>query len=320
MNKIVKLSVVLLSVFLWCNQSVTAQKSIKEYVVKYNFEKIKKSIAMDVFTRPATQKSFKDGHGKNPYFSSKDQLPDTIALITFHINDLGFSESWRDYFYVYTKFYSVSKSGGNKIANEIQKQTIATLKEQFKKRGAVLLTPNEYLNTPEKIAFYNDEFAPEVSKMGKFLSNFENRKTDISVCASGYRYLDMGASFDYKRSISLGGELANKLGVDAVLSIGIQVQSKKKEVYTRVVKMALHGPNPNPRVDKKYFGQKTGTGYYDGQLYTGGTFVFKKPIKSIDLGKEHVKSMDFEGFDVIFKGFIEKFYEVMNGAIEKVSK
>jgi len=320
MNKIVKLSVVLLSVFLWCSQSVTAQKSIKEYVSKYNIEKIKKSIAMDVFTRPATQKSFKDGHGKNPYFSSKEQLPDTIALITFHINDLGFSESWEDYLYIYTKYYSVSKSGGNKIANEIQKETIAALKAEFKKRGVVLLTPDEYLNTPEKIAFYNDEFAPKVSRMGKFLSNFENRNTDISVCASGYRYLDMGASFDYKRSISLGWELTNKLGVDGVLSIGVEIQSKKKEAYTRLIKMALHGPNPNQRVDKKYFGQKTGTGYYDGQLYAGGTLVFKRSIKTIELGKEQIKSMDFEGFDIIFKSFIEKFYDVIDGAIEKVSK
>ena len=157
--------------------------------------------------------------------------------------------------------------------------------------------------------------------MGKFLSDFENRKTDISVCADYYRYFDIGASFDYKRSISLGSELADKLGVDAVLSIAVLIQSTLKEkAYIKTVKMSLHGPNPNPKVDKKYFGQKTGTGYYDGQLYMGGTFIFKKPIRSIEFDEEQITTLDFDGFDVIFNSFIEKFYDKMYAAITKVSK
>jgi hypothetical protein len=81
----------------------------------------------------------------------------------------------------------------------------------------------------------------------------------------------------------------------------------------------LHGGNPNSKVDKKYMGQKTGTGYYDGQLYVGGTFRFKKPIKSVELGKQHITSMDFKGFEIIFKSFIGKFYDVMNTSISKTS-
>ncbi len=318
MNSILKIFSILL--FILCSQLVFSQKTIKEYVTKYGVEKIKKGVGMDAFTVPATHKSFKDGHGKNPYFSSREQLPDTIALITFHLNDLGFSESWTVAYTTYTKSYSVSEAGGNKIANEIQKQTLEGLKKEFKKRGAVLLTPSEFLDTPEKIAFYNDEFTPEVSKMGKFLSDFESRKTDISVCADNYRYLDVGASFDYKRSISLGSELANKLGVDAVLSVAVLIQTFKKDAYTKAVKMSLNGPNPNPKIDKKYFGQKTGTGYYDGQLYVGGTFIFKKPIKNIEFDEEQITSIDFDGIDVVFNSFIERFYDEMEKAIDKVSK
>ena len=315
MNKIICLIVLLA-----CNSMLFAQKTIQEFVAKTGTEKIKKGILMDAFTVPATHKSFKDGHGKNPYFSSTEQLPDTIALITFHINDLGFTDSWSNDFYIYYKSYAVSKSEGNEIANDIQMQTLEGLKEEFKKRGAVLLIPSEFLDTPEKIAFYNDEFIPQVSKAGKFLSNFENRKKDISVCASDYRYFDMGASFDYKRSISLGGELADKLGVDAVLSIGVLIQTFKKETFTKSVKMSLHGPNPNPKLDKKYVGQKTGTGYYDGQLYAGGTYIFKNPIRTILFRKDEITSINFEGMDVIFNSFIERLYDEMNGAIEKVSK
>lgn len=192
--------------FLSCNQIVFAQKTIKEYVTKNNSEKIKKNILIDAFSKPSTGNAFKDGRGKNPRLSSVDQLPDTIALITFNINDLGAVHvSSGDYSTLIT-YSSVSEAGGNKIANEIHKQTIAKVKEEFKKQGVVLLTPSEYLDSPEKKSFYYTEFTPIVSKMGKFLSNIENRATDISVCADYYRYFDMGAAFDYLRSQSLGFE------------------------------------------------------------------------------------------------------------------
>ena len=177
MNTTIKLLAVLC--FLFYSTNGLSQKSIKEYVEKTSVEKIKKTILMDAFTVPATQKSFKDGHGKNPYFSSKEQLPDTIALITFHITDLGSSESYEAGNYRYTTYYWVSEKGGNMIANEIQKETLESLRAEFKKRGAVLLTPSEFLDTPEKIAFYNNEFTPEVSKMGKFLSNLENKDKEV---------------------------------------------------------------------------------------------------------------------------------------------
>ena len=81
-------------------------------------------------------------------------------------------------------------------------------------------------------------------------------------------------------------------------------------------------PNPNPKLDKKYFGQKNGTGYYEGQLYFGGSFTFKKPIKTIDINFKEKKTnyIKFEGIEVIFSSFIEKYYDEMNKAIDKVSK
>lgn len=274
---------------------------------------------MDAFSKPITQKSFRDGHGKNPYLTSADQLPDTIALITFNINDLGLTTTFSNDYATYTNYYSLSESGGNLVADDIHSKTIAGLKTEFQKRGVVLLTPEEYLNTPEKQAYYYNEFVPAVSKVGKFLSNIENRATDISVCADGYRYFDMGAAFDYLRSESLGAELAQALGVDGVLSVGIEIQSQKKEGYLRAIKMTLHATNPNPKEDKKYIGQKTGTGYYEGQLFAGGGLRFKKPFEVMELGKNQIISMDFEGIDVIFNCFIEKFYDEIDAAINKAS-
>ncbi|NNC85092.1 MAG: hypothetical protein HKN75_03360, partial [Bacteroidia bacterium] len=300
--KFFKFSLILCSVFFI--QPSFAQKTIKEYVNKNDSKKLDKAILVDFMSQPATGKSFRDGHGKGPYFNSKEQLPKKVALITFHINDYGVSYS-NDYGYTrVTTYISVTESGGNQIASAMHNQTIENLKKKFAENRATLLTPKEFLDTPEKKDYYYNQFQPTVSKIGKFLSNFENRATDISVCADDYRYFDMGAAFDYLRSESLGSELAEKLEVDAVLSIGIVIQTQKKEAYVRTFKMALHGPNPIPKEDKKYVGQKTGVGYYNGQIYSGATFAFKKPIPAITLGKNEITGMDFDGLEVIFDEFI----------------
>lgn len=302
-------------IFLFFITNVIAQTPMEEYVKKTGIEKIKKKIVIDPFSKPATQKSFKDGHGKTPYLSSTDQFPDTIALITFHINDLeGIGEGW--------KFGggTVTDSQGNSIANLIHNQTLKSLKEAFKKRGAILLIPQEYLDTEDKINFYYNSFIPEVSKVGKFLSNIEGNRTDKSVCANTYRYFDLGAAFDYKRSQSLGNTLANSIDTDGLLSIAIDLYYSSKGVFVSNIKMTIHGPNPNPKIDKKYFGQKNGNGYYEGQLFIGGNFTFKKPIIVIDPKQKKDFYKNFKGLEIIFTSFIEKFYDEMNAAINKVNK
>jgi hypothetical protein len=315
MNTKAKLLCTFLFFFIVTN--VSAQTPMEEYIKKTGVEKIKKMFIADALSKPATHKSYKDGHGKTPYLTSTNQLPDTIALITFHINkgvNEGFYKiDWLDK--TQLEYEKVVK-GGNVLANLIEAQTLISLKEVLKKRGATLLTPKEYLDTEEKINFYYNLFTPEISKVGSFLNNIENKDVDISVCATSYRYFDMGAAFDYKRSNSLGNELVKGIGVNGTLSIGVELYLDKKGVYVSRIKMAVHGPNPNPKIDKKYIGQKNGTGYYEGQLYYGATFTFKKPIKIIDISK---KELQFGGLEVILSSFIEKYYDEMEAAINKVS-
>ncbi len=301
-------------------QTMFPQKTIKEYVTKTDAEKIKKNITIIGQPVMNSPKSFKDGRSKWPFFTSKKQLPDTIALITYNISDLGLATSWSNNYAVYTEYFSLTETGGNIVANEMLKQTIETMKEEFKKQGVVLLTINELVNKPEKRQYYYHDFVPTVSKVGYFLSDIENRATDISVCADYYRYFDMGATYDFLRSESLGYDLANNLGVDGVLSIGFVIQSNKQEVYLRAMKMAIHGPNPTQKEDKKYRGQKLGSGYYNGQMFIGGQLQFKKPFKTAEIKGKDITNMDFDGLEVIMKSFIEKFYEAIYYSIGKVTK
>ncbi len=287
--------------FMLLSQLVFSQKTIEEYLSNTKIEKIKKSFVIDAFSKPATHKSYIDGHGKNPYFTSKEQLPDTIALITFHINEQG-------NVFVHS------------AANATQVQVIMTLKEEFKKKGVVLLTPLEFLNASEKKRYYYDEYIPKVSKLGTFLNEIENRDVNKTGAAKTYRFFNMAAAFDYKRSVSLGYDLANKLGVDAVLSIGINIVSSSKGMSLKGIIMTMHGPNPNPKMNKKYVAQKSGNGYNNGQLYIGGRFNFKKPIKVFEHKDHKVIDRNLKGLEIVFKCFIEKFYEEFYSSIEKSSK
>lgn len=299
-------------------QYTVAQKSVSEYVEKNNPEKIQKSIFLDGQPVKSGPKSFRDGHSKWPLITSHDQLPDTIALITYNVGDLGYFTSWKSNTHLYKESFCLTDEGGNMVANAILAETLTALKEEFLKNGVVLLTPEEFLDTPEKHQYYYYDFEPTVSKIGQFLSNLENKHMDNVVGADTYRYFDMGAAFDYLRAESLGDQLARKLGVDGVMSIGYEIASNPGEVYLRAMKMAIHIPNPIPREDKKYIGQKSGTGYYTGQMLVGGTLRFKNPFKAVLFRKGQAPQMDFKGMDVICSSFIQKFYTAINECIEKV--
>jgi hypothetical protein len=322
-----KLKIILLLVLFISSSGVVAQNSIQEFVDKTGKEKIQKGIVMDAGSKPVTAGGFQDGHGKNVLLVSKNQIPDTVALITLYIYDLGSTTVSRGGNAVVTTHTWLSPKGGNALANGVLQSSINNLKESFKNQGVVLLTPEEYLNTPEKRNDYYKNFTPEVSKLGKFLGNLENKHTDIAVAADDYRCFDIAAAGDHLRSQSYGGNLAKKLGVKGVLSIAVELQSDNKNVNMHGVKMALHGPNLVPKEDKKYVAQNMGNGYYEGQLYTYGYYFFPKPIKVGSYDKKKIEGekkrvtvmeeMNFEGVGVIMESFVDKFHDVMNEAIEK---
>lgn len=291
-----------------------AQKSIKDYVEKNSVEKIKKDIKISIV--PQTAGGFDDGHGSTPVLTSVSQLPATIALASFHIYDIGTSNHIKN---VSITYYSLSESGGNTMANKLLNSTISKLKESLKAQGVELLTPDQYLDTKEKRDYYRS-FEPTISKLGKFLSDIETKRNDISVTADGYRAFDIAAASDFRRAESMGGELAKALNVDALLSIGIELMSDRKNIAMNGVKMVLHGKNPIPKADKKYVSQNMGAGYYAGQIYAAGQFYFDKPVDIAGFSKNKIVDENMEGLDIIFSAFGEKIYDEMKASIDKAAK
>lgn len=298
-----------------CSLFIAADKSpIREYIEDNGIEKIRKQVVIDA--SPITAKGYEDGHGRNPRLTSQDQIPDTMALVTFYVYDKG--NQVNGGYYLYT--YSLSADGGNYVANGIHKASIDTLKQIYRNMGIVLLTPDQFLDTEEKKAYYYTTFQPSVSKLGSLLSGIETKSVDVSVTADFYRGFDISAAFDHERMVSLGSDLTNKLDVDGVLSIAFELSSSSKEVNMNGFKMAIHGPNPIAKQDKKYVSQNMGAGYYAGQQYAGGYFYFKKPMQIADVEKKAIVNEQYDGIGNMLGAMAQEMDAAMKAAIEKNKK
>ena len=234
------------------------------------------------------------------------------------MQDVGSSTTIHD---VSITYYNLSGEAGNYFANEIYKRSVAALKEKFKQQGAVLLTPEEFLNTKEKKDYYYKEFVPKVSKLANFLSGLENKGVDMVAGANGFRIFDVVAAWDALRAESLGSDLAKKLGVGGVLSIQIGLMDVKgRRLELNQIKMALNGPNPVPKEDKKYVAQNMGNGYYYGNIYSYTNFPLKKPLEIATFKKKQMENVNLDGIETLLGLNVEKMYDSMRAAIEKAAR
>ena len=119
---------------------------------------------------------------------------------------------------------------------------------------------------------------------------------------------------------SLGSELAGALDVDGVLSISFEVASSNKEVALNGMRMAIHGPNPIAKQDKKYVSQNLGAGYYKGQEYAGAYFFFKKSMHVADVQKKAIVNEQYDGVGDVLGLMAQEMNAAMKAAIEKNKK
>jgi hypothetical protein len=162
------------------------------------------------------------------------------------------------------------------VATLLHEQGIAALKESMKAYGMDLLTPDEFLDSDAKRAFF-ESFEMEYSIGVKMIKGAEDsgkenklgKASRLSVVAPGYRLFRLVygdnvrpmRSVDKKISVSMGLDLAKGLGVDAVLVICNLCKASKKTGELEGVYFYLFGPNGVP-------GEDSFT-YWPGHLYVG---------------------------------------------------
>lgn len=209
------------------------------------------------------------GRGLVPHLKTLGKPPARVALISFYVWDCGNKKesSYRIYGgdYVYhvtnTRTRNVASGEVDMLANELHDASIGALRESFAAVGMQLLTPEEFLDTPARQEAYAN-FKVEIGGMGKFLSGLQKKAAGDTWqwgAPDGYRVIELttvgnvkGNQFQLgmtgigiaKIAVSLGHDLAQALGVDAVAIYYSVVQAQKTSIAMRGAGLYMFGPNP----------------------------------------------------------------------------
>jgi hypothetical protein len=295
MKKLVFLSVV--SAFLTLN--VLAQKPLPFEAKTADAAKIK--VTMDF---PAEGRNSKNGGGYSANMDLVNPKPKKVALISFYLYDPASSKVKGG---AYTGSVNVScwrtpDSKGQTHIDGFYAQSVDVMKEEFKKQGMELLTPEEFITTDEIAQFYygfNQETAKKEKSAvtvraaaGTTVSSVAEASVStlkVSPSGKGYRAffvanedMTVSQSVNFKTSgimganrkmtSSIGYELCKGLEVDAVVICYIVTRKPKmtKEDYgVNAVSMYMFGPNPviSGEDDKNR-----------GQFYCGARFFSSSPL------------------------------------------
>jgi hypothetical protein len=254
------------------------------------------------------------GKGLVPYLKALGGPPKRVALVSFYIWDSGNKKekSYRFYNNDYvltmdnTYRFAVDASELDKLATELHAAAIGPLKEEFAAVGMQLLTPAEFLDTPAKQeAFHSTKV--EVGGMGALMGFLQKKDAEEWQWGTpdGYRLIKMATAGDARGnnySLALQGmgvgslantaghDLAQALGVDAVVIMYNIVQAESTSIRLRGSYMYMFGPNPVPNSGQSM--------YYPGQQYSGA--YLRTDVDFIKTDKDgKALETDYAGFGIV---------------------
>lgn len=205
---------------------------------------------------------------------------------------------------VYESF--LTTDGGKEILQSFHNEALTALKNEFSSQGVMLLTPKEYL-TNETLEIY-DNFQIETSKMGSAVlasANYLQGQSEKSiVAATGYKVFPAPTVLNGTdpKVISSMADLANQLGLDALLTVQIVTRKEKNEIGLSAIRISLHGPNPVPDDPNVKYGLGK---YVSGILieYAGTEFNPAIPFASVNKKDKSFESIETKNFDTILKRY-----------------
>ena len=254
------------------------------------------------------------GKGLVPYLKALGAPPKRVAMVSFYIWDSGNKKekSYRFYNSEYTlqmdNTYrlAVDASELDKLATELHAAAIGPLKEEFAAVGMQLLTPAEFVDTPEKQQAF-EATKVEVGGMGSLMGFLQKGAATEWQWGTpeGYRLIKMTTAGDARGnnySLALQGmgvgtlantaghDLAKALGVDAVVIMYNVVQAESTSIRLRGSYMYMFGPNPVANSGQSM--------YYPGQQYSGA--YLRTDVDFIKTDKEgKALETDYAGFGIV---------------------
>lgn len=256
------------------------------------------------------------GRGPVPYLKKLGKPPARVALVSFYLWDCGNKKenSYSIYAgnYIYrvrsTRTRNVASGEVDVLANELHDASIGALKQSFAAVGMQLLTPEEFVDTPAKRDAY-DNFNVEMGGVGKFLSGLQQKVSGDTWqwgAPDGYRVMKLTTVGNVKNNrfqlgmtgvgiakiaVSLGHDLAEALGVDAVAILYNVVQAQKASINMRGAGLYMFGPNPIAGSGQSL--------YWNGLQYSG-VYLRMDDIPFIKTSKDgKLIEADYEGFGIV---------------------
>lgn len=254
------------------------------------------------------------GRGPVPYLKALGAPPKRVALLSYYVYDCGNhkEKSYRMYGGDYVYHYSSSRSINveateiGRLATELHDAGIEPLKQSFAAVGMQLLTPAEYLDTPEKKAAYQS-MKVEGGGMDKLFGALQSKEATQWQwgAADGYQLAKLTTVGDVrgnnfalattgmgvgKVAATVGYDLAKALGVDAVVILYNVVQAEATSFRLRGAYMYMFGPNPVPNTGQSM--------YWNGHQYSG--VYLRTDVDFIKTDKEgRMLSADYAGYGVV---------------------
>ncbi len=247
-----------------------------------------------------------NGAGYSANMDLVNPKPKKVALISYYLYDPGKGKTKNNGNTISASVWRTPNGVGQTQVDGFYNKSIGPLKAAFKENGIDLLTPEEFLDTDEKVEYYFG-FSQESAKKEKteitkrraggyytqvVTASVENLK--VAPTGKGYRNFFVaneaddesiianfqGGVFSANRKLtsSLGYELAKGLGVDAVVVVYICTRKLKQTTgdygVNAVVTMML-GPNPGRTADEDPDAKNLGQFYCGTRTFYGSPLIFK---------------------------------------------
>ncbi len=302
---------------------------------------------------PLEGRAYKNGTGYTLNPKMLEELPKKVALVSFFTFDPGFTQVWTskqttDGYYTSTTTTTTTtkkrntKGNAGFISGGMYYSAIEVLKSNFKEMGMELLEPEEFLDTNEKKAFY-ENYQVERSTFNSTVQGMLNSgrgHESVYAYPEGYQvipttdepfanYVKKGLFPIYKAEVSDGqlwvmakigkeitsiNRLTEALGVDAVVFFYSTIYTPKEgEIYLQNVNMQMFGPNPVTLPE----GKDSKFNYFPGQMYIGTRVNVKVPIQKTNKKKPETNQIDLDGYSNIVEAMTLRMKEYFDKAFAK---
>ncbi len=241
--------------------------------------------------------------------------PKKIGLLSFQIWDESITKSRKSGNWKYYEKHWLTDSGSNIVADRLLEIIYPVLEKEFQQKDINIQQPTKFLDSEEKKEIYSNDIPNiELSGITKFANNSIFRRLQGirsgqgSTAATNYTFFPVGANVyasDIKSPAQIG-KIAEKLGLDAVLIIGIKVSIERggKSLVFRGIDTVISGPiNDDESIEYKgRIGAKMMNQYRDGLVFTS-VLVQPEAFKIADMKRKtgEITKWYLDGLDVVTK-------------------